>query len=118
MNNIYLFTITYTNIYFVFPISALQGASNGLLLWFNKVLPTLLPFIILSNILIKLDILKSIPSFTYGLILGFLTGLPMGAKTSSDLLENNKINYKEASFLLSICNNPSPMFIINYQKKM
>ncbi|HHT98277.1 MAG TPA: hypothetical protein GXZ90_10345, partial [Clostridiales bacterium] len=62
----------------------------------------------------KLDILKTIPSFTYGLILGFLTGIPMGAKTSNDLLENNKINYKEASFLLSICNNPSPMFIINY----
>ena len=33
----------------LFPQDAFKGASAGLLLWFHTVLPTLLPFIILSN---------------------------------------------------------------------
>ena len=37
----------------LFPKNTFQGASSGLILWFNTVLPTLLPFIILSNLLIR-----------------------------------------------------------------
>lgn len=38
----------------------------------------------------------------------------MGAKTTSDLLNVNKISRSEASYLLSFCNNTSPAFILSY----
>ena len=36
-----------------FPMETFHGATNGLLLWFQTLLPTLLPFMILSNLLIR-----------------------------------------------------------------
>lgn len=109
-----LIIIIYLACLFIFPISALQGASNGLILWFEKILPTLLPLIILSNIIINTNILENINPFIYALVFGMLTGLPMGAKISNDLYDNKKITEKQATFLLTLCSNPSPMFIINY----
>ena len=39
----------------LFPGVILEGAQAGLLLWFNTVLPALLPFLILSNLLALLQ---------------------------------------------------------------
>jgi hypothetical protein len=50
----------------------------------------------------------------YAVITGFLCGYPMGAKVTSDLVINNKISKAEGTYLLSFCNNVSPIFIINY----
>lgn len=38
------------------PMIAVYGASKGLLLWFHTIIPTLLPFIILSNLMVSLNI--------------------------------------------------------------
>lgn len=112
-----------------FPKEAMEGSTNGLLLWFHTVLPTLLPFIILTNFIIKLDAvhilcrlitplcrkLLHIDSYgTYAIITGFLCGYPLGAKTLADLLKEDKISAAEGNFLLPICNNASPMFFIGY----
>lgn len=112
-----------------FPSEALEGSSNGLLLWFHTVLPTLLPFIILTNFIIKLDAVHLLCRFaepickklfsigTYGcyaLITGLLCGYPMGAKITADLIRENKLSTQEGNYLLGICNNASPMFFIGY----
>ena len=114
---------------FLFPYAAYQGASSGLLLWFLNVLPNLLPFIIISNLMIRLNIAGQISRFLYPvvgrlfrlsrdgcypLLLGFLSGIPMGAKSSADLVKEKRISREEGNFLLSMCNNASPVFIMNY----
>lgn len=109
-----LLIIIYFILILIFPSAALKGASNGLILWFEKILPTLLPLIIISNIIINSNVLAKINPFYYGIIIGLFTGIPMGAKTSKDLLVSNKITLEDATFLLSFCSNPSPMFIISY----
>ncbi len=111
------------------PGASFRGASSGLLLWFHNVLPNLLPFIILSNLIVRLNITRQISKIFYPLlgklfrisyegcypiVIGFLSGIPMGAKSTADLVQENKINRKEAQFLLGMCNNASPMFIIGY----
>lgn len=48
------------------------------------------------------------------MISGFLCGYPMGAKITADLVNANKINRSEAAYLLSFCNNTSPVFIVNF----
>ncbi|HWT75209.1 MAG TPA: transporter, partial [Mobilitalea sp.] len=113
----------------VYSDAAFRGASSGLLLWFHNVLPTLLPFIIVSNLIVRLNISKQICKVfhpflgrifhissegCYPIIIGFLSGLPMGAKTSADLVIEGRISHKEGQFLFTMCNNASPMFIIGY----
>ena len=112
-----------------FPQTVFTGASYGLVLWFRHVLPTLLPYMILINILICTPALHWICRITspflcpllgtsyygtFAVLTGFLCGYPMGAKTASDLLDAQKISRSEASYLLSFCNNTSPAFILSY----
>lgn len=112
-----------------FPTETFQGATNGLLLWFQTILPTLLPFIILSNILIQTNCVYYISRTVkpvlqklfrisdeacYAVLIGFLCGYPMGAKVIADLITTERISRNEGQYLLSFCNNTSPMFIISY----
>lgn len=112
-----------------FPKETLSGASDGLLLWFQIVLPTLLPFFILTNLLIHTNsivyisymcspILQRLFSVSangsFAVLAGFLCGYPIGAKVTADLVKTERISLLEAKYLLSFCNNTSPAFIISY----
>lgn len=112
-----------------FPDITVHAAGSGLILWFEQVLPSLLPFAILSNIIIASDILQSLiikilpiiekilPVSTSGafvLFSGFLFGFPMGSKNCATLLLDGKIEKEEAEILFIITNNMSPVFIQSY----
>lgn len=114
---------------FLYPSQALTASRTGLHLWFDTLLPTLLPFMILSGILIRADLVRPLvallspffqktlmlsPGGTYALFMGFLCGCPMGAKTVSDLLARGQLTLPEAQYLLGFCNNISPSFIITF----
>lgn len=121
--------VLFLTLIIIFPASSFEGAKQGLLLWFNTVLPTLLPFIIISNLIIKMQITAALSKLLYPIfhiifgvskegcypvLIGFLSGIPVGAKSVSDLLQNKSISTKEGEFLLGLCNNASPMFIMSY----
>ena len=123
------FMIGFFVIMLIFPRQTFEGASNGLLLWFQVILPTLLPFIILSNLFIHTNAVTYISNIIkpfvqklfrvsdhgcYAVFVGFLCGYPMGAKVVADLMQTGKISQKEGQYLLSFCNNTSPMFIISF----
>ena len=116
-------------LFLLFPSSSLQGAKNGLLLWFHQVLPSLLPFFILTKLLVSLGLHRTLGKLLYPLlhplfsfnssgcfafVTGLLSGLPLGAKNISELYENEEISKREAILLLALCSNPSPMFLISY----
>lgn len=113
----------------IFPSAAVSSARSGLLLWFKVILPTLLPFMIISKLLIETNsvygfsflfsapckkILSLSNSGTFVILTGFLCGYPMGAKLTSDLYLHHQLSRNEALYLLSFCNNLSPMFISSY----
>lgn len=123
------FILLFLILMIVYPRATYQGASSGLLLWFHNILPNLLPFIIVSNLMIRLKLTKKVsrvfyPLFKkifgitlegcYPVLLGFLSGIPMGAKSSADLVNENKISREEGQFIFTMCNNASPMFVIGY----
>lgn len=111
------------------PSTAAQGAKDGLLLWAGVVLPTLLPFMICSNVIVALNaihllifpfrfilrrFLRLSDAGGYILVSGLLCGYPMGAKNCSDFLDEERLTACEARYLLSICNHPSPMFLLGF----
>ena len=112
-----------------FPSASLSGAKNGLLLWFNQVLPSLLPFLILSTLFLSTGlsdrlakriapvlspVFRCSPSGCYAIVIGLLAGLPVGAKTIAALTESGRITKKEGQYLLPLCNNPSPLFLLGF----
>ena len=112
-----------------FPEESLFAARDGMKLWLNTLIPTLLPFLILTGILLHTKgiekflsplsffwkkLLGLTPCGAYVFLLGILCGYPMGAKLTSDLYQKNKISQKEASYLLTFSNNPSPGFLTAY----
>lgn len=114
---------------FLEPQKALLASRQGLLLWFQTLLPTLLPFMILSNLVIHLNVAEKLlaplgpffrkflclsPAGTYGFLLGLLCGYPMGAKLTADLYIKRRISRSEAMYLLTFSNNPSPVFLSTY----
>lgn len=120
-----LILLTFTLI--LFPKLCLDAATSGLLLWFNKVLPSLLPFVILINILSRLDLLAQLShklSFLTQILwrlpgasllaylMGFLAGYPMGAKMVRSLYNSRQLSAQEASRTLCFCNNCGPLFIV------
>ncbi len=111
------------------PALSFEGASRGLLLWSQTVLPTLLPFMICSNVIVAVG---ALPLFIapfrpflrhvlhlsddggYVLVSGLLCGYPMGAKTCGEFRLLNRLSQAEASCLLAISNHSSPMFLLGY----
>lgn len=104
--------------------TAIEGAKRGLALWANVIVPTLLPFIILTNIIIHGKTLslaanhpvikKYQPCIILSIFVGFLCGYPMGGKFVNDLYTGGFIDNRLANILLVLCNNASPMFILGY----
>lgn len=111
------------------PKAVFEGAESGLLLWFQVVFPTLLPFMLVSGLMLSgggLVVISRIfgrlfstlfatsPNGSFAVIAGFLCGYPMGAKVSADLVRSGRISRDEGAYLLSFCNNTSPIFIMNF----
>lgn len=108
---------------------SLAYALLGLNLWFEKMIPALLPFMILSGIMIRMNLTQNFSRILspvirplyqvsenacYAIIMGFLCGFPMGAKTIADLLKREMISEREAAFLLAFCNNIGPIYFCSF----
>jgi len=108
---------------------SLAYALMGLQLWFEKMIPALFPFMILSGIMVRMNLTgifsrllypvirpfyKVSSNGCYAMIIGFLCGFPMGAKTIADLVRREMISHKEAEYLLAFCNNIGPVYFCSF----
>ena len=51
---------------------------------------------------------------SYTIIMGFLCGFPMGAKTVDDLYARGMVTKREAEYLLAFCNNIGPVYFCSF----
>lgn len=108
---------------------SLAYAALGLGLWYEKMVPVLLPFMILSGSLIRLGLVNSLirpvkPLFgrifrlsepgIYVILMGFLCGFPMGARTISDFRNRQELSVDEGQYLLAFCNNLGPVYFLGF----
>lgn len=109
-----------------YPKEAFDSAIVGLNLWWNVVFPALLPFFILSEILMGLGIVHFIgvlleplmrPVFNvpgvgaFALSMGLASGYPMDAVITSKFRKNKLCTAVEAERLLSFTNTADPLFM-------
>ena len=109
------------------PKQSLSAALKGLNTWLNVVLPSLLPFFIVSDIMIQLGIVDFAstmlnpimkPLFncpghsSFVWIMSMASGYPMGAKLIASLYEEGSITKVEGQRMLAFCNTSGPLFMI------
>jgi sporulation integral membrane protein YlbJ len=113
--------------FLIHPSSALAGAKEGIALWYGQILPTLLPFAIISAVLISSNSFEKLQNAKlfrrlrrigaaelFVILCGFLFGFPIGSKLSADLYQKGLLTRKKAQILCSFTNNMSPMFVISF----
>lgn len=131
MKSTYTIIITVFSIFFnllilIFPELTIKSAAKGLLLWYNSALPSLLPFIISINILKRTPapiyisklfepVTKRLFNVTgigvFPIIMGMLSGYPLGAKLCCELYSEKKLSKEQAQHILCFSNNSGPLFI-------
>ncbi len=110
-----------------FPQDSIEAAKSGLQLCGNVIIPSLFPFFVLSSLAVHTGLttyagrlMEPImrPLFnvsgecSVALVLGFIGGYPIGAKTVISLYDSKCCSKSEAERLLAFCNNSGPAFIL------
>lgn len=111
----------------LYPQEGVAAAKDGLMLCYNVIIPSLFPFFVLSSLVVELGLAGYLgramekvmrPLFNVSgacasaVVLGFVGGYPVGAKTAISLYQNGACTKTEAERLLAFCNNSGPAFIL------
>jgi sporulation integral membrane protein YlbJ len=109
-----------------YPQESLDASIRGLNMWWEIVFPSLLPFFIVSEMLIGFGVVKFIgallepmmrPLFKVPGVGGFVwamgmaSGFPAGAKFTARLRQEGQLTKIEAERLVSFTNSSNPLFI-------
>ena len=109
------------------PADALESAQYGLRLCAQVIVPSLLPFFVITTLLNSLGLpgflgrrLTPVMSRLFGVsgagaaafILGVTGGYPLGAAAVADMRARGDITLPEAENLMGFCNNSGPAFIV------
>ncbi|WP_328587713.1 sporulation integral membrane protein YlbJ [Alteribacter lacisalsi] len=113
--------------FMIFPKDAYEASIRGLSMWWEVVFPSLLPFFILSELLIGFGVVTFIgvllepvmrPLFRVpgsgGFVwaVGMASGFPAGARMTARLRKDKKISRIQAERLVSFSNASNPVFIL------
>jgi sporulation integral membrane protein YlbJ len=109
-----------------YPKQSFEASISGLNMWWKVVFPSLLPFFIVSELLIHFGVVNLIgvlleplmrPLFKVPGVGGFVwamgmaSGYPAGAKLTARLRQEKQISAIEAERLVSFTNSSNPLFI-------
>lgn len=111
----------------IFPSESIESAKNGFRIWYDILIPSLLPFIIGANLLISLGIvdilgfiINPITSILFRVsgkgalifVISMFSGYPVGTKLASEFRNRDKLSHFESQRLVSFCSTSGPLFII------
>lgn len=108
------------------PSDVVAASKRGLDIWWTIVFPTLLPFLIINELLRSYGVVDALghildpimrPLFKvsgsggYALAIGMTSGMPVGAKITTQLRIDNLVTRTEAERLVAFTNFANPLFI-------
>lgn len=110
----------------IYPQTIFNAAMRGLETWWKIVFPALLPFFVVSELLMGLGLvhflgvllepimrpLFNVPgSGAFVVAVGYTSGAPIGASLTAQLRKQNLCTKTEAERLIAFTNNASPLFM-------
>lgn len=97
-----------------FPTTAFDAASDAALLWWTRVLPSLLPYLIAASLLVRSGIFLRVKPRLLPLAMllcGALGGYPVGARLAAQLQADDAISKSDAERAAVLCSLPNPVFL-------
>lgn len=98
--------LSFLLLFLLFPQITIEGAGNGLLLWYQTIVPALLPFLMMTQMFLY--------SGSYIMIFAFFCGYPTAARLANERLACGVISSGKARLYLYLCNNASIAFLTGY----
>ncbi|MBS5786483.1 MAG: sporulation integral membrane protein YlbJ [Clostridioides difficile] len=111
----------------VYPVESIAAAKEGIDIWLDILVPSLLPFIVGASLIVDLKvidiigfIINPITKFIFNVsgksalvfAISTISGYPVGAKLASEFRAKEQISQTEAQRLVSFCSTSGPLFII------
>ncbi|TMV51983.1 sporulation protein [Paenibacillus mesophilus] len=111
----------------LFPERAFQSSLGGLTIWWNIVFPSMLPFLMLSEMMAGFGAVRGfgtlmeplmrlafrIPGLGgWAIALGAVTGMPAGAEAAGKLRRENLVSREEGERILALSHVASPFFVL------
>lgn len=111
----------------VFSNTNLAAAKSGLSLWWAAVIPSLFPFFVATELLSYTNVVAFLgklfskimrPLFgvpgeaAFAFLMGLISGYPVGAKITTQFVEQGICTKEEGERMLAFTNNSGPLFII------
>ncbi len=120
------FVVTFFISIFINKEIIMESVKTGIDIWYNSLLPSLFPFLIITHLMIKLDFIKPIkeilkPIFnilkidaniSFVLIMSILGGTPTNAGCIKELYKEKRISKIEAEKALTFTYFSNPLFIL------
>lgn len=122
-----LLGVVMTTAVILYPEDAFESSVSGLKLWFEVVLPALLPFFVLAEMMMGLGVIHFIgvvlepfmrPLFripgagAFAVSIGLAAGYPLGAKVAGDLTRAKLATGVEGERLVAFANTADPLFLV------
>ena len=126
-NCLTIILILFTFCLVIFSNSNLSAVKNGLDLWIKSVIPALFPFLVATELLSHTNLISFLDKFlnkfmkpifnvpgegSFALLMGIISGYPVGAKIVTNFREQGICTKEEAERLLTFTNNSGPLFIL------
>jgi sporulation integral membrane protein YlbJ len=110
-----------------FPERAFQSSLGGLTIWWTIVFPSMLPFLMLSEMMSGFGAVRGLGTMLeplmrfmfrlpghsgWAIAIGAVTGMPAGAEAAGKLRRENLVSREEGERLLALSHVASPFFIL------
>ncbi|MBE6547310.1 MAG: hypothetical protein E7667_00330 [Ruminococcaceae bacterium] len=110
----------------IFPKVSFEYMRSALKLCIHNLVPSLFPFMVISDFLILSNagrLLFKVLCFpiklifglstdgAFAVLMGFVCGFPVGAKSALQLYDQGRISQEELRHIMGFCNIPSPAFV-------
>lgn len=127
LNIVAIFLIIAIFLLIINPTRYLSSILSGTNLFYNAVMPSLLPFFFISKILFNFNFFEKITNFIgspiskiyklpkitgYVFLMSILCGYPVGAKLIGELYKDNLIDKQQAKKMTALCSTSGPVFVI------
>ncbi|MGN1414388.1 MAG: hypothetical protein ACI4WY_09115 [Anaerovoracaceae bacterium] len=96
----------------LFPQVTEAGSKSAIIIWANSIVPVLLPFFIFSDFIKRTGNLEKLPPRIYPFAVACLSGYPMGARVSADMVKTGALCLEDGKWVLSYAMVTGPAFLM------